>query len=252
MNHFSARSKINLLEDVARQNTCIHRLNPFTKLLCTVCYLITVVSFPASQPGQLLLFIFYPAVLLPLAEIPFRLFFQRLLIALPFCLFGGLSNLLNTAPAFLLGSFLVTQGALACVCILLKTLFCVCAVLLLVATTPLEELAATLRRCHIPAVFVLLLLMTYRYISLLIGEAGKMYTAYRLRSELSSGIAFRDCGAFVGSLLLRSFDRAERVWAALQCRSAGIGALPPPAPYRLQDFFCLPFLLLFCGLAYFL
>lgn len=252
MNLYSSYAKITLLEDVAEKNTCIHRLHPFTKLVCTLCYLIAVVSFPSGQPGKLLFFIFYPALLLPLAEIPFRLFFQRLLLALPFCLLGGLSNLFNTLPAFSAGVFVITQGMLACTSILVKTLLCVCAVLLLAASTPMSLLAAALRRCHVPAVFILLLMMIYRYISLLLEEAGRMYMAYRLRSGRTAGVALQDCGSFVGSLLLRSFDRAERVWTAMQCRSGGSASLPPSPAWNIGDIFYISGVLLFCGTIYLL
>ncbi|MGE4486145.1 MAG: CbiQ family ECF transporter T component, partial [Oscillospiraceae bacterium] len=49
-------------------------------------------------------------------------------------------------------------------------------------------------------------------------EISSMYTAYLLRSQKAHGIELRDAGSFVGQLLIRSFARAERVYAAMKCR----------------------------------
>jgi cobalt/nickel transport system permease protein len=60
--------------------------------------------------------------------------------------------------------------------------------------------------------------MTWRYLSVLLGEASAINTAYMLRSPGSRGIKMKDMGSFLGQLLLRSIDRAERVYAAMKCR----------------------------------
>ena len=45
-----------------------------------------------------------------------------------------------------------------------------------------------------------------------------MYTAYALRAPGQKGIKMKDMGSFTGQLILRSFDRAERVYQAMKCR----------------------------------
>ena len=45
-----------------------------------------------------------------------------------------------------------------------------------------------------------------------------MTRAYHLRAVKQNGLEMKHLGAFIGQLLLRSIDRAERVYAAMQCR----------------------------------
>jgi len=68
--------------------------------------------------------------------------------------------------------------------------------------------------------------LTYRYTGVLLNEAYSMNIAYSLRSPNRKGIEMRDMGSFLGQLLLRSFDRAERVYNAMKCRGYAFGYIP--------------------------
>ena len=208
------------LEQMSEGDTAVHRLHPTAKLLGTLVYLVMVISFPRYALGMLAPFVFYPVLMLALGEIPFRLVGKRTLVALPFCLFAGLSNvLLDCSPMLLVGGVGVSGGAISCLSILLKTLLCVSAVLALVAVTPMRKLTASLRRLHVPGMLVSLFEMTYRYVGCLMEEASSMSSAYALRGK--PRLEMRHMGSFVGQLLLRSYDRAERVYHAMKCRGYG-------------------------------
>jgi cobalt/nickel transport system permease protein len=101
---------------------------------------------------------------------------------------------------------------------MLKMMLTVSAVLILAATTPFTHICRALSQLRLPGVICLQLLLTYRYIAVLIGEMARAVTAYRLRSPLRSGIHIRHVGSFLGALLLRSLGRAERVYQAMLCR----------------------------------
>jgi len=172
--------------------------------------------------------------MMALAELPYKLMLSRVLIALPFCLFAGISNIIfDPEAAFTVGSVTVSFGVLSLATILLKMYLCVMAALLLVATTPFTELTAQLRRLHLPMIFVMVFEMTFRYIGVLVEEAYSMMTAYKLRSGRKKAIEMRHMGSFIGQLLLRGFDRAERVHAAMRCRGYSLKHVPPPRR-RLQ------------------
>jgi cobalt/nickel transport system permease protein len=127
---------------------------------------------------------------------------------------------------------------------------CVMAALLLVATTPFTELTAQLRRLHAPMVFVMVFEMTFRYIGVLLEEVYSMTTAYKLRAGNKKALEMRHMGSFVGQLLLRGFDRAERVHAAMRCRGYSLKHVPPSRRrFKYSDALalaavCLPSLLL--------
>jgi cobalt/nickel transport system permease protein len=210
---------IDHLERLARGDSPVHRLHPGAKLAVTVVYIVVLISFPPRNVSGLAAFLLYPAALTPLSGTRWRSLLARLSAALPFALLGGISNLfLFRETAFYLGHFAVSAGLVSFVSILLKTAFSVFAVLLLIATTPLTDISRQLVRMGLPKIIALQFVMTYRYIGTLIHEAAAMFTAYTLRSPGAGGIVLRDMGSFLGQLMLRSFDRAERIYAAMKCR----------------------------------
>jgi cobalt/nickel transport system permease protein len=150
---------------------------------------------------------------------PYRPILSRLIIAMPFALTGGISNIiLLRETAFVLGSFTVTMGMVSFASIMLKSVLSVFAVLILIATTSFADLSAALTAPRPLRVIGLQLVMTYRYIATLLDEAQDMSTAYLLRAPVQKGIKMKDMGPFLGQLLLRSFDRAERVYQAMKSR----------------------------------
>ena len=216
MSDISARiHELHALENLSAGQTVIHRLHPFTKLISAFVFIILVASFGRFDLVRLAPYLFYPFVMMALAELPYKLLLSRVLIALPFCLFAGISNIF------------FDKSLLSLATILLKMYLCVMAALLLVATTPFSELMAQLKRLRVPLVFVMIFEMTFRYIGLLFEEALSMMTAYKLRSGRKKAIEMRHMGPFVGQLLLRGFDRAERVYAAMRCRGYSLKRVPP-------------------------
>ena len=209
------------LEELSFSDTPVHRLHPGVKLAATFIYIVLVVSFNRYELGRLIPFIFYPVVLMSLSSTPWGPVLKRSAIALPFVLVAGLSNvILDRQAALYLGSLPVSYGLLSFFSIVYKAFLCVTAALLLVSVTSVSAISNQLRRMRVPDIFVSLFEMTYRYIGVLLEEASTMYTAYRLRStdKEKSGLKMKHMGSFLGQLLIRSFDRAERVYAAMKCR----------------------------------
>lgn len=200
-------------------STPVHRLHPLAKIAATAVYVTAVISFPPRNISGLVPFCFFPAVMMALSGTPAGPLFSRFLLALPFSVMGGLSSLiLLREGVFTLGGFTVTAGMLSAFSILLKTFFTVMAVLVLAAATPFTEIPPALASAGLPPVLGLQFVMTWRYLSVLLAEAASMNTAYTLRSSGQKGIKMGDMGSFLGQLLLRSFDRAGRVYGAMKCR----------------------------------
>ena len=89
---------------------------------------------------------------------------------------------------------------------------------LLVATTSIEEICRALRQLHFPKMLTSLLLLTFRYISVLLEEVAIMTEAYHLRAPGQKGIHVSAWGSFLGQLLLRSMDRAEALYESMELR----------------------------------
>jgi len=215
------------LEQLAGGDTCVHRLHATVKLLATAVFIITVVSFDRYSFGRLVPYIFYPTLMMALSETPYAALLKRFLIALPFCLFAGIANVLfDRAAAFAVGDIIISFGTVSLFTILFRAYLCVMAVLVLISVTPFQEIVNSMRWLRMPHIFVIVFEMTYRYIGVLFEEAYSMYVAYSLRSADAKGIAMRDMGSFAGQLLIRSFDRADRVYNAMKCRGYALHSVP--------------------------
>lgn len=198
---------IRLLDDLARKDTVIHRIHPVSNLLATFMYLIVVVSFNRYEISGLLPFVIYPMVIILLAELPAMLILKRLLMVEPLIIGIGILN-----PLF------DPRGWITFASIMIKSALTVTTCLALVSTTGMDKIAQALRTLRVPNIFVLQLLLTFRYISVLIEELARMLRAYGLRAPRQKGVKLKDSGSFAGQLLLRTFDRAKRVYDSMRLR----------------------------------
>jgi cobalt/nickel transport system permease protein len=107
-----------------------------------------------------------------------------------------------------------------------KSWLSVQAALLLAYTTPFHELIDALRQLRVPEVMVAIIGFMYRYLSVLSDEAARLLRARASRSAAVPGqrsggsIAWRArvTGGMVGTLFLHSYERSERIYAAMLSR----------------------------------
>ena len=203
------------LDELANRRSGVHAQHPMAKLVVTLVFIVCVISTGRYDAAGLTVYFFYPALLIALGELPFGAVLKRTLPALPFVLFAGLSNIFFERQIAPVG---IPYGVLSCAVLLEKALLTVSAVVILAATTPANELLDQMQRLRLPHIFTTTLMLCFRYLTLLASEARNMTRAYHLRAVKQSGIEMKHIGAFVGQLLLRSIDRAERVYGAMQCR----------------------------------
>lgn len=209
---------IKVLDSLARKESSIHALHAVAKLLTAVAFIAVLASFERYEVVRLLPFIFYPVVLFAASHIPMGLVFRRVLYVLPLIVFIGIFNPIFDTKVFMVGGQPVTGGWLTFASLVLKSVLIVTTGLLLIATTGMDGIAGALRTLRVPRVFVLQLVLTYRYIGVLLEEAGRSVRAYSLRSPGQKGVHPRAWGSFAGMLLLRTFARAQRVYDAMLCR----------------------------------
>lgn len=207
-----------ILDDLALKETVVHRIHPLVKLLTTVIYLTVVVSFNRYEIIGLLPLLFYPVLVITLAELPIRPILKRMLLAAPFVIGIGILNPLFDHQVFVVGGLTLSRGWITFFSVFLKCVLTVSAALLLIATTGMDKLASALRMLKIPRLFVLQLLLTYRYISVLMEEVSLIWRAYSIRAPQQKGIHRRVWGPLIGQLILRTFERAQRVYQAMCLR----------------------------------
>lgn len=214
-----SRSELYAMEEMAAGDSPIHRLHPLAKLLATVLYIALTVSFPKYGLSAIAAMALYPAFLFQAAGISLKTCFYKMRFVLPLVLAVGIANpFLDREPLLYLGTVPVSGGVISMVTLMLKGAFSLTASFLLIATTKIDALCASLRKLHVPELLVTLFLLTYRYISVMVEQVGIMSEAYALRAPGQKGIHVSAWGSFLGQLLLRSMDRATELYQSMQQR----------------------------------
>ncbi len=209
---------IRKIDDLSQKTTFIHRLHPLVKFLTTVAYMALLISFDRYETVALVPFALFPLFLFVFGEIPFGFVLKRVLLVEPFIIGVGILNPLFDPNSFVLGGLTLSVGWLTFLAIFIKSTLLVTATILLIATTGMDNLAKALRMLKIPKVFVLQLLLTYRFITVLAEEVFRMIRAYTLRAPGQKGIHISAWGSFAGQLILRSFERAQRIYQSMVLR----------------------------------
>lgn len=206
------------LEALASRDTAGARLDARAKLVTTLAFIVAVVSFERYTVSALLPLAAYPLLLAALGEVPAAPVLRKLLLAAPFAVMVGLFNpLLDRAPMPAFGDTTIAAGWVSFASILLRFALTAGAALVLVACTGMHTLCAALGRLGVPRVFTAQLLFLFRYAFVLGEEAARMTTARALRAG-GRPAALASYGPLVGHLLLRAFERAQRVHLAMTAR----------------------------------
>ena len=97
----------------------------------------------------------------------------------------------------------------------------------LLATAPLAVTLQALAALRLPNAICQMILLAHRYIHVLGHEARRMHRSMRLRgfAPRTDLATLRAYGNFLGMLFVRSFDRTQRVFEAMQSRGYR-GAFP--------------------------
>jgi cobalt/nickel transport system permease protein len=206
------------LDALASRDTALARLDARAKVVTTLAFIVAVVSFDRYTVAALLPLAAYPVALAVLGEVPAAPLARKLLLAAPFAVLVGIFNpLFDRAPMLVLGDLTVTAGWVSFASILLRFALTVGAALVLVAGTGMHALCVALARLGVPQVLTAQLLFLYRYAFVLGGEASRMATARELRSN-GRALALSAYGPLLGHLLLRAYERAQRIHWAMTAR----------------------------------
>ena len=109
------------------------------------------------------------------------------------------------------------QGLRLSVDIMIKALAVVITAYAVFGTSRFDVSMIALQRLKFPKIIVQMLLFTYRYIFVFIAEMRRMDTAMSARGFVKKldMATIKTLGNFVGTLLVRSFERTERVYKAM-------------------------------------
>lgn len=210
-----------MIEELSNSDSFIQRLDPRVKIVIVSLFSVVVA---AANRFQVLTWALALSILIVLtAKVSARELMQRLIpvnmliiflwFFLPFTFAGE--------TLFFIGPLAVTQeGVLYATRITIKSNAIMLVLIALVASTPVFTLGHAMHELGIPQKIVHLFFFTYRYIHVIHREYSRLVNSMKIRGFIpkTSLHTYRTYAYMVGMLLVRSFDRAQRVHNAMLCR----------------------------------
>ncbi|MDL1970481.1 MAG: cobalt ECF transporter T component CbiQ [Candidatus Desulfofervidaceae bacterium] len=210
-----------LQEPFANGNSFIHNLDPRIRILFAFFFAIIVAT--TWHLSALLWAFFFVVVVFVLTKLNMRDILKRILVVntfivllviiLPFSYPGQV--------IYALGPLTLTkQGFFYALYIFLKSNLILTCVILLLSTTSIFSLAHALHHLHVPSKLVQLIFFTFRYIHVIYRQYQKLMRAAKLRcfTPKTNIYTYKTYAYLVASLLIKSYDRSERVYKAMVCR----------------------------------
>lgn len=211
--------EVHYIDTIASKDSPIHRIHPLVKLIVTIAYIWFTVSFDKFNAFGVLTMVIYPVVVFSMSGTSFRHSLKKLRVILPLVLLMGIFNpIFDQTPRFMFYGILVTDGLVSGFTLIVKGCFAVLGSYLLIATTTIESICSALNILHVPKIIVTQILLTFRYITVLMEEANHIFEAYTLRAPFQKGVHFKVWGSLLGQLLLRSIDRAGALYDSMVLR----------------------------------
>lgn len=214
-NHFR---DIGTMDALGTGDSSLHRLDPRAKVLATAAFALAVSSFGHYEVSGLVPFALFPLALAVVGGVPWGYLLKRIRLALPFVLvLGAFNPLLDRQVLLQVGPIAVSGGWLSFSSMALKLILTVASAVVLVGTTSMDGVCQALERLGLPRVFTVLLGFLHRYLFALAEEAGRMLRARELRAN-GRRLTHQEFGPLAGHLLLRTWDRAQRIHQAMLAR----------------------------------
>jgi len=199
----------------------IGRVDPRLRLLAAVG--VSVVVAAADRPAVLGAALGAAAVAFAFSGLPLRAALRRL-VPLNVLLLLVAAVLPFTTPgetAWHLGALAAShQGLLLAAAIWLKGNAVLLGLVALLGSMDASTFGHAMSHLRVPDKLTHLLLFTVRYLEVLHRESLRLRAAMKVRAfrPRMNRHTYRAYGHLVGMLLVRSFDRAERIVAAMKCR----------------------------------
>lgn len=207
------------LELLAAGNSPIHALDARAKVMVTFVFIVSVVSFDRYELARLLPFFIFPAVMIALANLPPLYLVRKIALLCPFVLMVGIFNpVFDRTVLYQIGQLGISGGWISLISLFIRSLLTLGTAFILVGTTGFTAVSQALERLQMPQIFTVQLLFLHRYIFVLAEETGRASRARELRSCGKKGLGAVSFGSLVGHLLLRTWQRAERIHTAMLAR----------------------------------
>lgn len=216
---FSSLSTLISTDKNNRAEGVLTRFDARAVTLSLLCYLVAMLSLPATDLGDLLVMWCLLIMATSLSGVRFRSMFRKVIFVLPLILLIGLFNpIIDRTPIATFSGVTITRGWVTFLAIILRGVMAVGAVAVVTEGIGFRAICYALRRLGVPKLFTEQLLFLHRYLFVIVEEAEDMSRARLARSGGKSGLRLRVWATLIGTLLIRSIDRAERIYGAMLAR----------------------------------
>lgn len=209
-------------------------INPSAHLLAMLAYLLCVASFGKYNLLGLVPLSIFPAFIFYHFEMPYDLILKKLLWIEPFVIFMAMMNPIFDHQELIFFGMTLSAGWITFMGLIIKSLLTLTVALQFGLILGIEGLSEGLHRLRVPEVFVSVLGLLFRYLTVLVEETLTLFRAYKLRAPSHKGVHFSQWGSFAGQLILRSYDRALRVENAMKLRGADQWVKGAYAPFDVK------------------
>ncbi len=202
------------------------KTSPATKIFFAVSLLVLSVLSP-SPVVPITVFIIAIILILAVAQIPTRFYFDLLIYPLIFaalsCIFialffGNGTPLVKVHFPWFTWT-IYNNGITIAVATFFRVLGGVSALFFLVLTTTMNDLFLSLRKIYVPKVLIEISLLIYRYIFVFMEVASKMTTAQKLRLGQTGYLKrIRQTSLLAANLFIRTLEQGERTFIAMNAR----------------------------------
>lgn len=217
-----------------------HQINPLVKLVFSIVFIVFVNLTPIKAWEAYALFFLYLFAIIFTSRLKFSDLAKRTLISLPFILAVIPLIFTGNAPYEVIPFFggeisISVEGLQKFLSITIKSILSIQAAILLISTSRPTEIFIALERLRVPSLFISIINLAYHYLFVIRDEVLRMMRARASRSSLgltkkSSGGSLwwraKVTGGMAGSILIRSIERSDRVYAAMLSRGYNGKAIP--------------------------
>lgn len=184
----NAIKEVHFIDNKANNNKFLNKIHPLVKLIITIIYIVLLTSINKYDLITTLTMSIYLWFISLLGEISIRRVIERLKIVFLLLIILGIANpILDRNVIFYIGIIPVTTGIISMLTLILKGFFTV-------------------------------IMLIYRYIIVFFKEVERIWTAYQMRAPKQNGVNFKAWGSMIGSLMIRSIDKAQMVYESMELR----------------------------------
>ena len=213
-------------------NSLLHRLDPRTKILAVVLYIVAL--FLAKHFFTYAIMFCVLALSISLSHVPLKSLFRGMKPVVFIVIFTAILNLFYTPGDTVLVRFwiftITLEGVFNAFFMVVRILMLIAGTFLLTYTTSpilltdgLENLLGPLKKIHVPVhELAMMMSIALRFIPLLIEETDKIMSAQRARgADFESGNLLQRAKSLIPLLVplfISAFRRADELAVAMECR----------------------------------